>query len=97
MNVLHGNVEHALLLAGIVNGDNIGMVQETSSPGLVLEPPEHVLGFQAMDIEPHGLEGDGASNGRIERLVHKAHGATSKFFDNFVSCNFLEGHEGPVL
>src|SRR5579859_8061303 len=96
-NELHGNVKNTLVFACIVNGDDVGVVQKTGSPRFILEPPEHVFCFQAMHIQAHGLEGNGPSNSRIERLVHQTHGATPKLFDNFVSSYFLEGHEGSVL
>jgi hypothetical protein len=89
---LHGNVKNTLVFAGIVYGDNVGVVQQARGPGFILKAPEHVFCFQAMDIEPHGLEGNGSPNGRIQRLIYQTHGATPKLFDNFVSSYFLEGH-----
>ena len=52
-NELHGDVENSVLLAGIVNSNDVGMVQNARGAGFILETAHHFLRVQTVDVEPH--------------------------------------------
>src|SRR5690348_16859519 len=94
-NELHGDVKDAVLLAGVIDGDDVGMVQHPGGARFILETAHHFLRVQSVDVEPHGLERYHSANGRIHGLVHDAHGAAPQLTGNLVSANRLyRHHEG---
>ena len=52
-NELHGDVENSVLLAGVVNGNDVGMIEDARRARFILETAHHFLRVQSMDVEPH--------------------------------------------
>src|SRR5947199_3947529 len=65
LDVLHGDVEESVLLTGVVDGDDVAVVENAGKTRLILEATQHLVGLEAVHVEPHGLERDGASDGRV--------------------------------
>src|SRR5258707_3445315 len=94
-NELHGDVEDSVLLAGVIDGYDVGMVQDARGAGFVLETAHHFLCVQTMYVEPHRFKCYGAPDRTIQRLVHNAHGAATKLTGNLVPSNrLIRHHEG---
>ncbi len=91
---LHGDVEVSVLLAGVVDGHDVGMVEQPGGPGFILKAPDHVPVLEPMYVQAQSLERHCAPDGRVLRFVHNAHGAASQLADNFVSANRLHRHGG---
>src|SRR5712675_156557 len=96
-NELHGDVENSVLLAGVIDGYDVGMVQDARSASLILETAHHFLRVQTMDVEPHRFKRYGPPDRRVQRLVHNAHGAATKLTGNLVSANRLNRHHEGLL
>src|SRR5260370_2927810 len=91
-NKFHGDVEHSILLAGVVDGDNIGMVEHARGAGLVLEAAEKLAAIKTVSVQPHGLESHGAADGWVVGLIDHTHSPTAQFADDFVSPYRLQRH-----
>src|SRR5260370_36801502 len=91
-NKFHGDVEHSILLAGVVDGDNIGMVEHARGAGLVLEAAEKLAAIQTVSVQPQGLESHRAADGWVVGLVDHTHSPTAQFSDDFVSHYRLRRH-----
>src|SRR5579872_1136081 len=76
-----------------MDGNDVGVIQHSGGAGLIPETAEHVSGFQAMHIQPHGFQGNSAPNGGILGLVDHPHGASAQFAGDFVSAYGLDGHQ----
>ena len=71
---------HAAVLADLVDGDDVGMVEASGGARLELEPPQ-VVGAQER-VEREDLEGDAASEGHLLGLVDEAHAAAADRADD---------------
>ena len=74
-DVFHGHVEQAIDLTGVIDGNDVGMIEHAGQAGLITEARQQLAGFRPLHVQTHGLERDGTANGRIQGLVHYAHGA----------------------
>ena len=87
--ILHRYKWGAAGFGHFVNGDDIGVLQASSSPGLA------VKALQQIDTFSHAgrdrLHGHGASNERITPLEHYAHGPAADLLQDFVSSDLLHG------
>src|SRR5882724_354204 len=90
LDVFHGDVEQAVLLARVVNRDDVAVVENAREARLVLEPAQHLVGLQAVHVEAHGLERDRSSNGRVDGLVHPAHRAFTQLTRDLVAADFFD-------
>src|SRR5437763_7818892 len=93
LDIFHGDVNHAVLLAGVIDGYDIGMAEHPGGAGLILEAAQNILGFQAMNVHAHGFQRNGASNGGIQRLVNHTHGTAAQLRDDLVSTDSLQRHD----
>ena len=72
LHELHGDVEDALVFAELVDGHQIGVVQDACGPRLAGEP---LLGLTALGRGgKDGLDGDLAADGGIHAKVDLTHG-----------------------
>ena len=92
LDVLHGDVEDAILLAGVVDGDDVGMIERTRRARLVAEAAQQVFGIQAVGVQPRGLDGHGAADVGVGGLVHHPHGALPQFPRDVVTPDLLQAH-----
>ena len=90
LDVLHGDVEQAVLFAGVVNSDDVAVVEHPGQPRLILEAAQHLVGFQAVHVESHGLERDGAFDGRVDGLVHPSHRAFAQLARDLVAADLFD-------
>jgi hypothetical protein len=88
-STLHGDVEDPVLLAGVVNSNDVGMIEDACGAGFILETAHHFLRVQSVDVEPHRFKRYGPPDRWIQRLVHDAHRAAAKLAGNLVSANRL--------
>ena len=79
LQVLHGDEDHAVDLAGFKDGDDV-RVREARARLRLAHHALEVLG--PIDIRPHRFDGDGALQRGIEGLVDLAHAAAAKHFLN---------------
>ena len=91
-DVLHRDEEKALELAGIVNGDDVGMLQHARQPSLIAKALQKLFGVGAVHVEPRSLEGDGASDVGIGGLVNHSHGAFAQGAYDFIAPDFGQRH-----
>jgi hypothetical protein len=89
LDVLHRHVEHAILFSGVIDGDNVGMVEYAGGAGFVLETAHHFLRVQSVDVEPHRFKCYGPADCGIQRLVHDAHRAAAQLAGYLISANRL--------
>ncbi len=82
LQILHGDESLPVLLADVVDGADVGMVQGRSRLGLALEAGQRlgVLG----DVIRQELEGDKAMQPGVFGLVDDAHAATADLLNNAV-------------
>src|SRR5260370_8770225 len=92
LNKFHGDVEHSILLAGVVDGDNIGMVEHARGAGLVLEAAEKLAAIKTVSVQPHGLESHRAADGWVVGLVSHTHTPPPQFAHASLSPYRLRRH-----
>ena len=90
--ILHGDESFAVLLADVVDGANIGMVQGGSRLRLTLETAEGLRIFG--DVFRKELQGHEAVQPRVFGFVDHAHSAATQAFNDAVVGNGLAYH-GP--
>jgi hypothetical protein len=73
---LHAEVALPLVLAHLVDRDDVRVVERGDRLSLVLEPPQLVLAGELGGADH--LEGDGAVETDLPRLVHQAHAAAAE-------------------
>ena len=87
----HRDVGDVLVLAVLVDADDVGMVDPPGGARLVLEAADELRGEIGIDeVHPHRLDRDRALDVRIERLVDDAHRALAEDALDFVLAEFLE-------
>src|SRR5450432_610197 len=96
-NELHGDIENAVLLACVKDGDDVGMAEYAGCARFILETAHHLRGVQTVDVETHGLECDGTANGGVFCFIDHAHGPATKFIENFVSADCLYRHKKGLV
>ena len=87
---LHGDEGLAVLLANVVNGADVGMIQGGSGLGLALEAGQGLR--VAGDFLGQKLEGHKTMKPRVFRLIDHAHTAAAQLLDNAVVRNGLSDH-----
>src|SRR5882724_10217030 len=92
LDEFHGDVEHALVLTGVKDGHDVGVVHHASKLRFMLEALEHLFFAHAGHIKPHGLERHHASDVGVFGAVHHAHGAFAQLAQDFVSAYVRRGH-----
>src|SRR5262249_1267147 len=92
LHKFHGDIEEALILAGIIDRDDVGMRKDTSRLRLL---PEAHQQFRITGVQRYGLDGNGAADGWIEAAVYHAHGTPTQLFNNLVTSGLLE-HSGSL-
>ena len=70
---LGDDVGRAVVLPGVVDGDDVGMVEDAGGPGLLLEAADAVRGRRRVGVED--LEGDLAGEAQVLGAVDLAHAA----------------------
>ena len=90
LEILHGDKRLAILLANVVDGADVGMVQRGSGLGLALKAAERrgILGH----FIGQKLERDKAMQPRVFRFVNHTHPAAAQLLDNAVVRNGLSDH-----
>src|SRR5438876_3251902 len=83
---LHHQIGIALMIAQVIDDDDVGVLQHAGGFGLTVEALEQVgiLGKAA----GHHLDGDDALDEVIHRLVHDAHAALAQNFNDVVLADF---------
>ena len=88
---LRHNVGRTLVLADVVNGENVGMVQRRRGAGFLLEPLE-ALGVCRQGGRQH-LDGHVATQARIARSIHFTHAARAERGEHFIGAEPSTGTE----
>ena len=83
---LHHQIGIALMIAQVIDDDDVGVLQHAGGFGLTVEALEQVgiLGKAA----GHHLDGDDALDEVIHRLVHDAHAALAQNLNDVVLADF---------
>src|ERR1700680_1469966 len=92
---VQGNEGLAILLANVVNGADVGVVQCGSSLGFASKASQS-LGITG-NLLGKKLKGDEAMQPGIFRLKDNAHATTAKFLDDAVVRDSLPDHYGQIL
>ena len=71
LHVLHHHVAGAILVADVVEHADVRMVQRSNGAGLALKSLAQILALG--DVFGQDLDGDGAVEASVARLVHFAH------------------------
>ncbi len=89
----HRDVAHAGFGAGLVHGDDVGMLERDRDLHLLVEtgPRDSVL---ARPSGPQELQRDTAAEGLVERGVHDAHAAATDLFLDEVAADAALGAGG---
>ncbi len=87
--MLHDDEVSPVLLANLVNGADVRMIQRGSSPGLALKSLEGVR--IACEFFGQKLQGHVAAEARILSLVDHTHASAAELFDDFVMGDDLAG------
>ena len=82
LQILHGDEGAAVLLADVMNGADVGMIQGGRGPSLALESAQRLP--VASQIVRQELEGDEAMEPGVLRLVDHAHAAAAELLDDAV-------------
>ncbi len=93
-DVLHAEVRLALVRAGLVQGDDAGVLQLGGGGGLGVEAVA-VVGVGESAAEDH-LQGDGAVEADVAGLEDDAHAAAADLLDEFVVGEAVEGEAADV-
>ena len=80
--ILHGDEGAAVLLADVVNGADVGMVQSGGGPRFALEPAQRLP--VARQVVRQELEGHEATESSVLRFVDHAHAAAAELLDDAV-------------
>ena len=83
---LHAEIRLLVVLADIVNGDNVGMVEQGGRLGFQTEAG-HVFG-QGQTAGADHLEGDDSVERAMPGFVNHPHAAAGDLFDHFVLADF---------
>jgi len=91
LDELHGDEAQALLLAHVIDGDDVRMGELASRFGLDIEAVEQLLVFIAVGeiVAPDDFQRHLAVNFRIEPLEHNAHAAPAQLPDDFITAEFF--------
>jgi hypothetical protein len=87
---LHHQVRLALVLAHVVDGTNVGMVQRRGRARFALEAL--LRGRVGGPLRRQELDGDDAAQSRVLGLVHHAHAARAQLLENPVVRDCRTGH-----
>ena len=82
LQILHGDEGVAVLLADVMNGADVGMIQRGGGPSLPLEPAQRLP--VASQFVRQELQRDEATEPGVLRLVHDAHAAAAELLDDAV-------------
>src|SRR5690242_15944193 len=77
LDELHTQINEILLLADIVNRDNVGMIESACGLRFLLETLDEFAAIAEVRLNGDRFEGDRASDDLIVRFVDHAHGAAS--------------------
>ena len=80
IDVLHGDERLPLVLADVVDGDDVGMLKASGRARFAQKARAHLI-----VVDPEELEGDQAVDGGIERQIQRAHASLPETFADFVS------------
>ena len=86
----HGDEGFAILLADVVDGANVGVIQGGSGLGFDLKTGEGM--GTAGDLFRQELEGDETVKARVFGFVDDAHPSATELFDNAVMRDGLPDH-----
>jgi len=86
----HGDEGLSVLLAGVVDGADVGVVQRRRSLGLALKAGKSLR--VAGNFFRQEFEGNEAMQPCVFGLVNHAHAATAEFFDDPIMGNSLANH-----
>ena len=97
-NIIHGDISEIMLLADIINGHNIGVIETPSGFRLLKKAPTHVFQLFAFKFlsERHGFDGYSATNAWITPQIHGAHGSTAQFAFDFIATQHRTLHFGVI-
>ena len=82
LQILHGDEGAAVLLADIMNGADVGMIQRGRGSSLALEPAQRLT--VAGEFVRQELQRDEAMEPGVLRFVNHAHSAAAKLLDDAV-------------
>ena len=82
LQILHGDEGAAVLLADVMNGADVGMIQRGRGASLALEPAQRLP--VASQFVRQELERDEATEPGVLRFVNHAHSAAAELLDDAV-------------
>src|ERR1700732_3998889 len=85
--ILHGDKRSAARFSQLVNGNDVGVLQASRSPGLAIKALQWIGAL--VDASRDRLDGDGAANERIASLEDDSHSSAADLLEDFVSANVL--------
>src|SRR5207244_4142916 len=77
------------LLAGVVDGDDVGMIQDPGGAGFEAKAAQYFVVVGPFQINTHGLERNHAADGRVFGAIHHAHGASPQFIEDAIPTDLL--------
>ena len=90
VEVLHDDVGAAFLIADVVDGADVGMVESGGGAGFALEAAQSLR--VAGDLVGEKFEGDEAVEASVFGFVDHAHAATAEFLEHAVVRDGLANH-----
>ena len=91
LDVAHGQIRHALLLAGGVKRHDVHVPQARNGPRFLKEIGHH---FRTAEIRPvHDLDGHVPFQRWLDRLEHLAHAALAQLFEDQVGADLAAGRK----
>jgi hypothetical protein len=88
-DVLHDDIRLAILLTGVVDLENVGVIQSSGRLCLVNEQLARDPGTLGIVVMGTYFDSDGTVDERIVGNVHIAHGAAARDIHDFVFCDFF--------
>ncbi len=88
VQVLHGDKRRAFRFGEFVDGDDIGMLQQSCGLGFAMETLEEIRVI--CNARGDGLDGDGPPNERVTGLEDDTHGSPAEFAHDLVSADMLQ-------
>ena len=95
---LHRDEGGAVVVAEIVDGNDIRMIEASRGFGFALKTRYHVARLGALElVAAYGFQRDRALDRRVEGLVHDAHRAAPELAQDFVFAEFERGFAHGVM
>src|SRR5207302_5481794 len=97
LDELHSEKENPAVFAGVVNGNNIRMIESAGRPSFVLKSPRSFVRSSTDAVEANGFERDLPANSGVERFIHHSHGSMANLTYDLVSPKLLRNRRHRSL